>query len=396
MSSSYPISSPVEFTNTSPDDSLIFNANGPATGPLANLIMNFVTTNPGDFLYRDPTGSRNALERLALGSVGNVLSVTGTNTPEVQDITTTAEAGSLNDTYFLIDCPTERFYVWYNVAGAGTDPALTVPLPTDLIVDGILRTGIVVAVAALDSATLVAVATAAAIDADPCFSVPVPGTPTMTVTMTDPGPVIPALDGSVPPNAGTFTYGETTPGTVALPGWNVPAPGSASETFLAEATAATASAVAAGSTWVTVDSSIITWNDSTLPNHDAGGIFTPATGIFAVPSTGIYSMSASIAFEGNSSGNGGGGISGRRAIRQARVRNTTTGATMTFGEIQAQASNLNPSLIKLVVANVSVTAADSLVIQVRHDANISLALSVDEDGLPTQGPSIHFSVSRTA
>ena len=34
-------------------------------------------------------------------------------------------AGSLNDTYFLLNTPSQGFYVWYNVAGAGTDPALS-------------------------------------------------------------------------------------------------------------------------------------------------------------------------------------------------------------------------------------------------------------------------------
>ena len=69
---------------------------------------------------------------------------------------------------------------------------------------------------------------------------------------------------------------------------------------------------------------------------------------------------------------------------------------MAFGENQARPVNLDPTQISLVVAAISVTAADVLVIQVRHDAQVSLALSVDEDGTPTQGPATYFSATRMA
>ena len=322
MSYAYPISSPVEFTNTTADDTLIFNANGPAAGSLQNLIKNFVTTNPGDLIYRDTTGSRNVLERLPLGSAGSVLSLGGATTPAEVDITTTADVGgSLDGTYFLIDCPTGFYYVWYNITPPGTtaDPILTVPVPADLIVDGELRTGIEVAVTTGDSAAAVASATEVAIAADPCFTVPVLGSNPFTVVMADAGPVLTPSDGLTPPNGGgSFTYGTSTVGAVPSISWTAPIPGSASETFLTGATSAVASAVAPGSTWVTIDSAVATWDDSTLPNHDAGGLFTPATGVFTVPATGIYTLSANVTFEANNTGNGGGGITGRRAIRQAR------------------------------------------------------------------------------
>ena len=40
MSSAYPISAPVEFTNTAAGDSLIFNADGPSTAA-ENQIVSF-------------------------------------------------------------------------------------------------------------------------------------------------------------------------------------------------------------------------------------------------------------------------------------------------------------------------------------------------------------------
>ena len=45
--------------------------------------------------------------------------------PEITQITTVADvAGSLNNTYFQIDDPANLYYIWYSVAGLGTDPAI--------------------------------------------------------------------------------------------------------------------------------------------------------------------------------------------------------------------------------------------------------------------------------
>jgi hypothetical protein len=62
-------------------------------------------------------------------------------------------SSSLNNTYFLISSTTTNYYVWFNVGGAGTDPAI----------GG--RTGIQVAIAVNSSATVVATALAAALTA---------------------------------------------------------------------------------------------------------------------------------------------------------------------------------------------------------------------------------------
>jgi len=398
MSSAYPISSPVEFTNTTAGDILNFNADGPTAGSNLNQISNFVATNPGDFLYRDSTGTSNVLERLAIGSAGEVLTVSGTQVAQVADIIAGADtADSMNNTYFLLDSPTTSYYVWYST-GAGADPALTVPLPADLLVDNQLRTAIPVVIGTGETAVNVAIATAAAINALGDFSVPVPGTPTFTITNADFGAVAIASNGSVPPSA-AFTYSAaSTPGVSAVPAWTAAAPGSASETFLTSGTVA-AGTVAAGSTWLAVDSAVLTWDDTTVPNHDSGTMFTVASGLFTVPAspaTPVYSISAVVTFEGNSTGNGGGGISGRRGIRQARIRNTVTNKTLAFAEAQAQGSNLNPTQLSMVVASAIIAANDTIRVEVRHDANAALSLSVNEDETPTVGPSNYFSAHRLA
>jgi len=66
-------------------------------------------------------------------------------------------ASSLNETYFTFSSTTADFYVWFNVATAGTDPAIAG------------KTAIPVAIAANASAATVATAVAAAIDANANF-----------------------------------------------------------------------------------------------------------------------------------------------------------------------------------------------------------------------------------
>lgn len=255
MSSAYPISSPVEFVNTTAADTLNFNADGPAVGA-ENHIENFVVTTAGDLLYRASGGS-NLLERLAIGTAGQVLTVVG-----------------------------------------------------------------------------------------------------------------------------------------GLPAWATPTPGSTSETFLATASAA-AGTVAASATYTDVDSALVTWDDSTAPNHDAGANFTPGTGVFVVPATGIYTISASVSFDGNNTGTSG-TITGRRAIRQARIQKTNaTAYTVAFAERQPNAFNSNPTQLYMVAANASLTAGDTLVLQVRHDASTALGLN-NEDATGSASSPIYFSAARQA
>jgi len=130
-------------------------------------------------------------------TTGNVhtLDVTYTKLTEdegVSTVTCEADAGALNSTYWTISSPTTDYYVWYNVGGAGVDPAI------------VGSTGIEVAVAALATANQVATATAAAIDAEADFVCPAPGAAVITITNAATGAAAWAADGNTPWAAGNF------------------------------------------------------------------------------------------------------------------------------------------------------------------------------------------------
>jgi hypothetical protein len=154
--------------------------------------------------------------------------------------------------------------------------------------------------------------------------------------------------------------------------------------------------VTAGSTWVSVTSANATWSTATFGGHDAGGLFTAATGIFTVPASGtIWDLSAVVEFQGNNSGNGGGGIPGRRAIRQVRIFNTSTGTSLAVGETQANGSSNNNTQVHLTATAVSLTATNTIVVQVRHDANVPLLLPF-EDETGVSAPVMYFTASLVA
>lgn len=391
MSSAYPISSPVEFTNTTAGDTLNFNADGPSTAA-ENQVVNFVTSGHGDILYRDCTITANALERLAIGSAGNVLTVTGAAVAEVSTITTVADvADSLDGTYFLLSSPTTGYYFWFSTGAGAVDPGTIFPVASDLLLNGELKTGVMVSITTGDTAVAVATALDPLISGLADFGT-VLAAPLITVTNAAAGAADSVSDGSIPTG---FTLADTTPGTSLCPGWAAPTPGSASETFLATATAVVAAAVPASATYTAVlDPAVVTWDDATLPNHDAGAIF--AGGTFTVPTTGIYAISAAVSIEGNNTGTGGAGIiTGRRAVRQARIFNVTTAAAVAFADSQTQARNGNPTHLSMSNANASLTAGDTLRIEVRHDATSSLALSVESD-TGTATAAIYFTAHRVA
>jgi len=74
--------------------------------------------------------------------------------PEVTLVTCVADVASdLAAKYFKVNSPTVNYYVWYKVSGSGADPAVAA------------HTGIEVDIVTGNSATLVATATAAAIEA---------------------------------------------------------------------------------------------------------------------------------------------------------------------------------------------------------------------------------------
>lgn len=120
---------------------------------------------------------------------------------EETDITAVADvAGSLNDTYFLLDTPDSAdYYVWFNVDAGGTDPEIAG------------RTGVEVAISADDADTVVAAALQAALDPLPNMAATVLGA-VVTVTNDAEGPAPDAADGAAPTG---FTFDTTAQGVTA-------------------------------------------------------------------------------------------------------------------------------------------------------------------------------------
>lgn len=99
------------------------------------------------------------------------LPTTAAAVAEVSSATAVADvAGSLNNKYFLLSSPTVNYYVWYNINAAGVDPAVAG------------RTGLEVAAATGATASAVATATRAVLDAHAAFIVPAPVGAVMTIT----------------------------------------------------------------------------------------------------------------------------------------------------------------------------------------------------------------------
>jgi len=369
----FPISAPVEFVNTAANDEILFNAR---QGLLENFVIDFVTQLPGDLLFANNTlQTINNLSRLAIGTAGQVLTVNSTaSQPEITTIQTLTFAGTTEDTYFLINSPTEAFYVWMD-KGTGTDPGTVYPLATDLIFGGKIRTGIQADLTGDVTDIDVAASIASAIGAVADFGAVNGGTNTVTVTNVDNGSVVDAADGAA---ATGFVIAVTQQGSSPLPQWQTPTPGSVDESFSAYVSATGTNTIASGTTFTVLGGSgtpedNVTWTET----HDAGANFDPLTGIFTVPATGLYDISATISFEGNNTGTNG-LIAGRRAIRQVRIYNNTAAEVVTFDEEQANSFSGNPTSVNLTSNSYSATANDEISIGVRHDA--SSALTIDFEG----------------
>lgn len=115
---------------------------------------------------------------------------------EVSSIQTVADiSNSLNNKYFLINSINTSYYVWYNVSGAGTDPAVTG------------KTGIEVKILTNDTANTVASETQKSIQKNSDFTATVLSN-TVTVTNVLSGVATNAADFNT-----TFTISTTTQGT---------------------------------------------------------------------------------------------------------------------------------------------------------------------------------------
>lgn len=121
---------------------------------------------------------------------------------QVTTVVTTAASTITTGDYFFLDGPNaiQDFYVWYNKASGGGDPAVAG------------RTGIEVDIGSGDTAAQVATATQAAIDAIAAFSASVIST-TVTITAIDPGVTVPAIDFNTGFTITVTAYGATSPTT---------------------------------------------------------------------------------------------------------------------------------------------------------------------------------------
>jgi len=133
---SYLINAPITFAHTTvgAPDILDFQAGGASTLTL-NQVSNFVTTTAGDMLYRDAGGS-NLLERLPIGTNGQVLTSNGTIPVWAAAVTTTPSVFTAYVTASVAGIPTSRTggtnsnawfnlnntYVTWSKASPGTDP----------------------------------------------------------------------------------------------------------------------------------------------------------------------------------------------------------------------------------------------------------------------------------
>jgi hypothetical protein len=178
--------------------------------------------------------------------------------------------------------------------------------------------------------------------------------------------------------------------TGGVPVWAVPSANAAS--VLAYGTAA-AVGIPTGDTWTTFANSgtnYITWSTA-APGNDAGSSFNTTTGIYTVPATGIYQVSAMVHY--TASNIGAGTIvtpPTGTASRQLRIfKSNAAPFTVALSTRQAEASISNPTYVYIPGTNISLTAADTLVLQGRQDSGSALTLDV------VQGQT-YFSVHRVS
>jgi hypothetical protein len=174
------------------------------------------------------------------------------------------------------------------------------------------------------------------------------------------------------------TAGQVLTVVAGLPAWTTgTAPPTTANTSFSAFTTASPAPIAASATWTQLDSTSVTWSTTAPSGTDTGTMFNAATGVVTIPVTGGYLISGQVSFQGNNTGDGT-TIAGRTSIRQARIQKTNaTAATLSESQEQANASNLDPLSIVLASKVVSLTAADTLRIEIRHDATTALDMVFD-------------------
>lgn len=143
-------------------------------------------------------------------------------------------------------------------------------------------------------------------------------------------------------------------------------------------------------TWFNLNNTYVTWSTAS-PGTDTDVVFTPATGLYTVPTTGVYQLSALITFDSGIGVNAGAGLPAAplprgTAVRQVQIFNVTSATVLATGTVQVSASNTNCTFVSIATEQVSLTAADTVVVRVRHDRTAANTVTIGDVAivLPSQ------------
>jgi len=144
--------------------------------------------------------------------------------------------------------------------------------------------------------------------------------------------------------------------------------------FLAYGTSAGTSAIPASS-WTTLGSTYISWDDSTAPGYDTATSFSTSTGRWTVPDDGYYTVSATFHFGGSLSGGGA-----FPAQRGGRIYNATDTAVISE-TLETSISSFIGTPVQITANNVLLSAGDQIVVQAFHTVFGGLSLSFFSDNM---------------
>lgn len=143
-------------------------------------------------------------------------------------------------------------------------------------------------------------------------------------------------------------------------------------------------------TWFNLNNTYVTWSTA-APGTDPDAVFTPATGFFTVPATGTYQLSALITFDSGTGVNAGSGLPAAplpsgTAVRQVQIYDVTSSTVLATVTRQVEGSNTNCTAVSVSTEQVTLTAADTIVVRVRHDRSAANTVAIGEVAvvLPSQ------------
>jgi len=183
---------------------------------------------------------------------------------------------------------------------------------------------------------------------------------------------------------GIGTNGQILTVVAGLPAWSTSV--GAQDVFTAFVTASIAGVPtsraggASPGTWFNLNNTYVTWSTA-APGTDTDAVFTPATGFFTVPTTGTYQLSARVTFDSGTGVSAGAGLPAAplpsgTACRQVQIFNVTSSTILATGVTQNSPSNLNQTVVSLATEQVTLTAADTIVVRVRHDRSAANTVTI--------------------